>query len=101
MKKFIEQYRNLGKQLDAEKLEVMKKSEELKTKIAQVQENLEELRGNRNKCELPRECVVVLESSEATPVNLKLSYVVYRASWIPSYDLRMNTENGMLKVIVM
>ena len=49
MKNFIQHYKEIGRQLDAEKLELRKKEEELEEKIIQVEKNLENIRRGRKK----------------------------------------------------
>ncbi|XP_005097215.1 protein F37C4.5 isoform X2 [Aplysia californica] len=98
MKDFLQHFRDVGEQLDAETLEVKEKREEIDEKIQQVESNLQEVRGNRRRSTCIRECIIVLEAEAETAVQLKLSYVVLSASWVPSYDLRMNTEDGVLSV---
>ncbi|CAL1546814.1 unnamed protein product [Lymnaea stagnalis] len=98
MREFMQQYKDIGKQLEAERLDLEKKNEELNKKIEAVERNLSEVRGNYHSGHENRECVVVLEAEKETKVSLTVSYVVLGASWTPSYDLRMFTEKSVLKI---
>ncbi|KAI8792407.1 protein F37C4.5 [Biomphalaria glabrata] len=98
MKEFMKEYKAIGKQLENERLDLERKNEELDRKIEAVERNLNDLRGNYNTGHENRECIVVLEAEKEDKVYLVVSYVVMGASWIPSYDLRMFTEEGSLKI---
>ncbi|XP_059165449.1 protein F37C4.5-like [Physella acuta] len=98
MKEFMQQYKEIGKQLEEERLSLEKKNQELDKKIETVEKNLSEVRGNWNSGHESRECVIVLEAEKETKVSLTVSYVVLAASWSPSYDLRMFTDEGNLKI---
>ncbi|XP_067674169.1 protein F37C4.5-like isoform X1 [Haliotis asinina] len=50
-------------------------------------------------CYFFRECTIVLESEGEHKVSLGVSYVVSQASWTPSYDLRLFTGEGVLKIM--
>uniref|UniRef100_A0A0B7A8M9 DUF4139 domain-containing protein n=1 Tax=Arion vulgaris TaxID=1028688 RepID=A0A0B7A8M9_9EUPU len=97
MREFLQQYKDIGIQLEAERLDLENKNEDLTKKIETVERNLQEASicygGHEN-----RECVVVLEAEKETTVQLTVTYVVWGASWSPVYDLRMLTEQGDLKI---
>ncbi|PAA68423.1 hypothetical protein BOX15_Mlig000294g1, partial [Macrostomum lignano] len=46
-----------------------------------------------------REVSVVLESQEATQLELHFSYVVSRARWSPKYDIRVFSNESAMKII--
>lgn len=48
---------------------------------------------------LSREVSVVLESQEATQLELYFSYVVSRAKWSPKYDIRVFSNESAMKII--
>ncbi|KAK0064422.1 protein F37C4.5 [Biomphalaria pfeifferi] len=98
MKEFMKEYKAIGKQLENERLDLERINEELDRKIEAVERNLNDLRGNYNTGHENRECIVVLDAEKEDKVYLVVSYVVMGASWIPSYDLRMFTEEGSLKI---
>ena len=45
-----------------------------------------------------REVVVALTSDKGGEVTLHVSYIVYQASWTPKYDMRVFTDEKVLKV---
>lgn len=99
IKEFLHQYKEINQQLDAEKLDIEKKKEELLAKKIDIDIKLEELRKERISAQEKKECIIVLEAEQETGVTLTISYIVYEASWNPMYDLRMFTDEGVLKII--
>ncbi|GFN95711.1 protein f37c4.5 [Plakobranchus ocellatus] len=98
MKNFLQQHREIGQHLEAEQMEMDEKRKELENKIASVKKQLSKLRADREMSYLMKECVLVLEAAEETKMTLSISYIVHNASWTSSYDLRMDTEQGILKI---
>ncbi|CAG5136131.1 unnamed protein product, partial [Candidula unifasciata] len=98
LKDFLQQYKEIGSQLEEERLALENKNEELTNKIEAAERNLCEVQGGFIGGHENRECVVVLEAEKETTVQLTVSYVVWGASWTPFYDLRMFTDQGNLKI---
>ncbi|GFS09472.1 protein F37C4.5 [Elysia marginata] len=95
---FLHQYKEINQQLEAEKLDIEKKKEELLKKIQDVRTEMEKLGRERTLAQDKKECIIVLDAEGETELSLSISYIVYKASWNPSYDLRMFTDEGILKI---
>jgi uncharacterized protein (TIGR02231 family) len=83
----------LGEQLTkigAEKQELSTRGEELAAKIDAAQRQLNELRGAGGRSY--KTVTVRLDASTAGALDLTISYAVPGASWSPSYDARVNSN---------
>ncbi|XP_067674171.1 protein F37C4.5-like isoform X1 [Haliotis asinina] len=96
---FLQMYKDEGSKLETTRLELAEQLSKLDKKIGAATSNLSELRANRGNQAESRECTIVLESEGEHKVSLGVSYVVSQASWTPSYDLRMFTAEGVLKIM--
>ncbi|XP_046560461.1 protein F37C4.5-like isoform X1 [Haliotis rubra] len=96
---FLQMYKDQGSKLETTRLELAEQIAKLDKKIVAATNNLSELRANRGHQTESRECTIVLESEGGHKVSLLVSYVVSQASWTPSYDLRMFTAEGVLKIM--
>ncbi|XP_046378639.2 protein F37C4.5-like isoform X1 [Haliotis rufescens] len=96
---FLQLYRDEGGKLETTRLELAEQIAKLDEKINAAASNLSGLRANRGHQTESRECTIVLESEGEHKVSLLVSYVVLQASWTPSYDLRMFTAEGVLKIM--
>jgi uncharacterized protein (TIGR02231 family) len=90
---FIEAYASKSEQLDLEKMSLEKEFRELNEKLSVARENLSKLVGYETYNEVV-EVVILLESAkDANEVELFVSYVVYGASWVPKYDIRVHSKD--------
>ncbi|XP_041355011.1 protein F37C4.5-like isoform X3 [Gigantopelta aegis] len=95
---FLQLIGDQGNTLASDRLDIERQVTVLNDKITAANENLNKLRGPRTNLQESRECTIVLECEEKTKVLLTVSYVVTRAAWIPSYDIRMFTAEGTMKI---
>ncbi|XP_067674170.1 protein F37C4.5-like isoform X2 [Haliotis asinina] len=96
---FLHMYKDEGSKLETTRLEMDEQLSKLVKRIGAATSNLSELRANRRHQTESRECTIVLESEGEHKVSLGVSYVVSQASWTPSYDLRLFTGEGVLKIM--
>ncbi|XP_071113457.1 protein F37C4.5-like [Haliotis cracherodii] len=96
---FLQLYKDEGGKLETTRLELAEQIAKLDEKINAATSNLSGLRANRRHQTESRECTIVLESEGEHKVSLLVSYVVLQAFWTPSYDLRMFTAEGVLKIM--
>ncbi|XP_050390372.2 protein F37C4.5 isoform X6 [Patella vulgata] len=96
--KFLSLFKTEGKSLEDSRLTLERKLVDLQSKIDANAKNQGQVMNSRTGDE-SRECTIVLDASSETPVELVVSYVVNDASWIPSYDIRMFTAEGVMKIM--
>ncbi|MGE5658446.1 MAG: mucoidy inhibitor MuiA family protein [Actinomycetota bacterium] len=71
--------------------------------LQQLNQQIEALRQQLQKVQTARplesfNIIVTIEPSGSGEFNLEVSYVVNRASWIPFYDLRVNTTDNQINL---
>jgi len=72
------------------------KEKKLREEINKVKKQLASLNAKRNRS--TSEIVVGVSAKERTPAKFNLSYFVYSAGWVPSYDLRAADTKSPVKL---
>ena len=87
-----QQYSDLSREIAQQDLE-----------FRQLEKQLQILRGQQQQLTIPHtnesfQIIITLESSVIGELELEISYIVNHASWIPLYDLRLNTTNQKINL---
>ncbi|MCD4817835.1 MAG: mucoidy inhibitor MuiA family protein [Candidatus Cloacimonetes bacterium] len=61
-----------------------------------IQDQLNQLGYNSRKSR--KQIEVLIEATKSGRINLKLSYLVYKSSWQPKYDIRVSSDNKILQL---
>ncbi|ESP04072.1 hypothetical protein LOTGIDRAFT_230318 [Lottia gigantea] len=96
--KFLSLYKSEGSILEDSRITLERKIEDVNNRIAANHKNIGQI-FNRTAEEESRECTIVIDAKTEVPVELDVSYVVTDASWVPSYDIRMFTSEGVMKIM--
>ncbi|MGB1241395.1 MAG: mucoidy inhibitor MuiA family protein [Chitinophagales bacterium] len=78
--------------IDADILDVQKKADNIKQQLDKLKRERKSLGQTTTKSQ--KQVQVVLAAKGEEEVVLKLSYVVYGASWYPVYDVRVNSDTN-------
>ncbi|MEM6430253.1 MAG: mucoidy inhibitor MuiA family protein [Deinococcota bacterium] len=66
--------------------------------IERTLRELEQLRAEQPGNELAREALVFIDKRTPGPVRILLSYLVTNSSWTPAYNMRADSETGLVNV---
>ncbi len=72
------------------------KQQEIEKELAKLEKKLNEMRAQVSKFE--KEAVISVSQRRKGRVNIKLSYVVKGANWLPQYNLRAHQPKGTVSV---
>jgi uncharacterized protein (TIGR02231 family) len=90
---FITAYASKSEELDNEKMRLDKETKDLNEKLSVARENLGKLVGYETYNEVIEIAILLESAKEANEVELFVSYVVYGASWVPKYDIRVHSKD--------
>lgn len=94
--KMVSFYRAKMENIDKEIREAKKEIEKLNEKLKSIIHNLKKYDSPEYKI---NNCVnVKIESTESGEKEIQLNYIVYGPSWVPVYDLRINSETKKLNL---
>lgn len=86
---FLDSYTSRLEYLDTESVSIDKERTQLQDKLDVVQNNYDKLTNDQWKHNEKKEVKILVNSkADDTEINLTISYIVYRASWSPKYDIR-------------
>jgi uncharacterized protein (TIGR02231 family) len=94
--KLMDFYREKTIALDAEYLAAQVQKSKLNNQKNRLDSKIQQLGNYQNKEK--RQVEVIVEMKAAGNLVLELSYIVLRASWIPVYDMRVNTERKQMNI---
>ena len=86
--------------MEGVKNSITKKNRTVKELEKEKQALENQLNANQEKANLPTgEIVISANTTKASGVNLKISYIVMEAGWYPSYDIRVNDIGEAASII--
>lgn len=88
LKQVMEYFHEKLTQVETDKLEINRKLEQLREELKKVNQQISELNNGRS--QTTSRVAAVLQSDTRQQVRLTLSYLVNRAGWYPSYDVRVS-----------
>lgn len=94
--KLIDFYREKTIAIDAESFAAQEEKLNLNAQKKRIENKINELGNQKNKEK--RQVEVIVEMKSAGDLVLELSYIVRNASWIPVYDMRVNTERKQMNI---
>lgn len=92
--KFLTFYTSHSEKLDNELADIEKKKKELNEKIKAVNTQLSLVSNASLEDNQSRQVTIAIQAEKETKVALGLAYMVFGASWEPSYDVRVTTAKN-------
>ncbi|WP_409486749.1 mucoidy inhibitor MuiA family protein [Serratia sp. J2] len=99
----VEQVNQMLELVSRRMSEVLLADIELKEKIAAIDKNIEKLKSQLDEAQQKtgqtvNQVVVKFYTAKAVTSNVKLSYVIPDAGWVPTYDVRVNSITQPVKL---
>ncbi|CAI2098337.1 Uncharacterized conserved protein [Serratia fonticola] len=99
----VEQVNQMLELVNRRMSEVLLADIELKEKIAAIDKNIEKLKSQLDEAQQKtgqtvNQVVVKFYTAKAVTSNVKLSYVIPDAGWVPTYDVRVNSITQPVKL---
>lgn len=98
LKSFLHLYDNQVETIDSELMQTQEEINRVQELLTQSDLDLKSLELKSDE-QLSRELTVMLECKELDTTIVSLSYVVGSCQWTPSYDIRVYSNDGNMKII--
>ncbi|XP_078001412.1 protein F37C4.5-like isoform X4 [Glandiceps talaboti] len=98
MQGFFDLYEGQAARLDTSLNQVCLDTEKVDEELRVCNKNINQLDAGRDGCQT-REVSIMLETREECEVEMLVSYIVSHAKWTPKYDIRVFTEDKMMKIM--